>query len=694
MAAMVVLGFAAIVGRIAPVVAEGAPERRADESVIPVPMGFQVEEVTAASIGCRDCHTQTDAATMHTNPAVQIGCAHCHGGDPTVRATGLGANSAEYATAKSAAHVQPQHPESWPSTANPKHSYANLLKESPEFVKFINPSDYRVARETCGGCHAKIVANAERSLMTTGAMLFGGAAYNNNILPYKKYVLGERYGRDGIAQTIFPVRAPTDAERARGALDKLMPVPQWEVIPPGDIFRVFERGGISIKATFPEIGNPNPFDESGKPDIRASNRGPGTGNRISVPVINLHKTRLNDPHLSLLGTNDHPGDYRSSGCAGCHVVYANDRDPIHSGPYAQFGNEGFTQTVDPTIPRNEEGHPLKHEFTRAIPSSQCMVCHMHQPNMFVNPYLGYTMWDYEVDAPKMWPEKQKHPSIKETYDSLLHNPEEAATRGKWTDVNFLKHVSELNSTLERTQFADYHGHGWNFRAIFSKDRKGNLLDKDGKQVSWEDPHKFKKAVHMRDIHADYGMQCMDCHFEQDAHGDGNLYGEVAQAVEINCEDCHGGVKQRATLRTTGPASGSSRGGRDLSLMRTPFGTLRFVWRAGQLYQRSSVWPDKEWRVKQVRDSVDPASKDYNPQSARAKTMEMLEGNQTDGAWGNLKKIDAAKDDTKVLAHAESKMSCFTCHSSWVTSCAGCHLPIQANWKKTSNHHEGKETRNW
>ena len=28
-----------------------------------------------------------------------------------------------------------------------------------------------------------------------------------------------------------------------------------------------------------------------------------------------------------------------------------------------------------------------------------MICHMHQPNMFLNTYLGYTMWDYEADAP-------------------------------------------------------------------------------------------------------------------------------------------------------------------------------------------------------------------------------------------------------------------------------------------------------
>ncbi|MCB0331819.1 MAG: hypothetical protein KDD70_19270, partial [Bdellovibrionales bacterium] len=195
----------------------------------------------------------------------------------------------------------------------------------------------------------------------------------------------------------------------------------------------------------------------------------------------------NDPHLSLLGTNEHPGDYRSSGCTACHSIYANDRDERHSGPYAKFGHEGKTQTKDPTIPKGEEGHPLKHVFSRAIPTSQCMVCHMHQPNMFVNSFLGYTMWDYESDAPSMWPEKQKHPTDEEKWKSFDHNPEEAAAHGKWTDIEFLKKVSELNPNLKNTQFADYHGHGWNFRAVFKKDRKGHLLDEDGKIISPEDP---------------------------------------------------------------------------------------------------------------------------------------------------------------------------------------------------------------
>ncbi len=47
-----------------------------------------------------------------------------------------------------------------------------------------------------------------------------------------------------------------------------------------------------------------------------------------------------------------------------------------------------------------------------------------------------------------------------------------------------------------------------------------------------------------------------------------------------------------------------------------------------------------------------------------------------------------------LAHGDDKMACYTCHTSWTTSCGGCHLPIQANWKTERHHYEGGETRNF
>jgi len=340
-----------------------------------------------------------------------------------------------------------------------------------------------------------------------------------------------------------------------------------------------------------------------------------------------------------------------------------------------------------------------------------MNCHMHQPNVFVNTYYGYTMWDYEADAPLMWPEeqinerdrdlgeplkeRQRHDGRDgETYkqwqrarEILDRNPERAAARGLWGDRDFLENVwTDINPKARDTQFADYHGHGWNFRAVFKRDRAGNLLDADGDRVRNDDPEKFAKAVHMRSIHAEVGMHCVDCHFQQDGHGNGLIHGEVAAAVQIQCVDCHGTTTAYTTLRTSGPAQPPA--GEDLSLLRNPDGKPRFEWRGDTLIQRSVVNPGLEWAVSQTKDGVTPGHPEYSAKSARAKTMSVFKGAEDyTQNWGPG--VDPAD-----FAHKDEEMTCFSCHFSWTTSCAGCHLPIEANWKTVRHHYEGGETRNW
>ena len=639
----------------------------------------------AKSEGCVSCHVGIEP--MHASEAVRLGCTDCHGGDSSVRIKdGTATVSDTYDIAKRLAHVHPRFPENWKrngrySSGNPERSYTKFLQESAEFVRFVNPGDLRVSQESCGGCHQSQVNNVPKSTMTTSAVFWAAVSYANGLVGIKTAFLGESYDRDGKPQAIVPATPPTAEQARKGALAKLLPLPMWQVFQPGEYFRGFERGGLAQPSSFPETGNPSVLDEAGKPDIRLSNRGRGTGLRVSPALVNLNKTRLNDPHLSFLGTNDHPGDYRSSGCTGCHVVYANDRDAFHSGPYAAAGHRGRSQSADPTIPKSEPGHPIRHQLTRAVPTSQCMSCHMHQPNSFVNTFLGYTMWDYETDGEVMWPKEQRNPTEKEKRVSLDHNPEGAAARGLWTDREFLEKVSELNPQLKHTQFADYHGHGWNFMAVYNRDRKGNLLDKTGSKVSFDDPEKFRKAVHLKDIHLEKGMHCSDCHFSQDEHGNGQLYGEYGDAIEIECKDCHGDVNGYSNLKTSGPSAPP--GGTDLRSGTTPFGQRRFLWREGKLIQRSMLNRDMEWDVVQVKDTITPGHPRYNEQSRYAKTIR-----RGSGSWGDV------PESSRDLAHNDETMTCYSCHSSWITSCFGCHLPQEANAKSDMNHYEGTTTRNY
>jgi hypothetical protein len=428
------------------------------------------------------------------------------------------------------------------------------------------------------------------------------------------------------------------------------------------------------------LGLPNVNEPPGRPLRRLSERGLGTLNRTDPVFLNLQKTRLHDPLLGFMGANNNPGDYRSSGCSACHVIYANDRSPTHSGWYSKYGHQGLSFNPDPQISKKERGHPIAHKFTRSIPSSQCMTCHMHQGNLFVNPYLGYTWWDQESDGEVMYPPQQKNPSEAELASSLRHNPEAAAARGWWSDLEFLEKLAEKNPVLKHNQFADYHGHGWVFRAVFKKDRKGHLLDLDDQIIAHDDAQKWSKAVHLKDVHLARGMQCVDCHFLNDVHGNGKLYGEPRAATTIECIDCHGTIQQRPTLLTSG------NGGRvDLSHTSTPWGP-RFQWEGTRLFQGSMMSPDRRWEIPQTIDTIDPASKHYNARSRYAKTL------RRDGAtWGDVPESSACP---KMLAHDNGAVSCQVCHTSWATSCFGCHLPMKANQRVPLNKFEGMTTRNY
>jgi hypothetical protein len=662
----------------------------ADHSPSPLPPELQgvnlmkqtPEEAAAKSTGCLHCHQNVH--DPHAKETVQIGCCDCHGGNSR-------------ATDKDEAHVQPRFPDAWPTSANPVRSYTLLNHESPEFVRFVNPGDLRVAHISCGTCHPQEVMQTRKSMMTHGCMLWESAGYNNGTIPLKRAVFGESYSMNGVPQRVQSVPAPTEEETAKhGVVPYLDPLPRFEIGQPANIFRIFERGGRFR----PETGIPEKDDVPGRPRARLSNRGLGTENRTDPGLITLQKTRLLDPTLNFLGTNDHPGDYRSSGCTACHVVYANDRSPVHSGPYAKFGNLGHSFSGDPTIPKDESGHPIAHRFApgNGIPSSQCMVCHIHPGTNVMNSYFGYQWWDEETDGELMYPKKQKYPSAEEFMASVLANPDETAARGLWSDPAFLAKVYELNSRAKHTQFADFHGHGWIFRAVFKQDRHGNKLDKAGhvlphvgtqQLMAAMDPHSRGQdgvPVHLLDIHLEKGMHCIDCHFSQDVHGNTRLQQEVRAAIEIQCIDCHGTPAKRTTLRTSGPASYTSgKEGRNLEALRTPFGKRRFEREGDRIYQNGMV-EDRRWEVVQVRDTITPGNQHYNAKAALAKTVRMTpEGEMV---WGDLPKPGECP-----RAHANENMTCMACHSSWNASCFGCHLPQRANVKSPYLHWQGDVTRN-
>jgi hypothetical protein len=682
-------------------------EQRTQPSRLPLQTA---EEALAKSAGCITCHQ--GVTDMHNSPeTVRLGCVDCHGGNPA-------------AMHKETAHVHPRFAQVWATSANPVRSYALLNHESPDFIRFVNPGDLRIAHLTCGVCHPNEVLQVKKSMMTHGAMLWSAALYNNGSVPTKYPLFGESYSMHGAPQRMLTVPPPTAEEiLSKGVVPYLDPLPRFEISQPGNVLRIFERGGRFR----PEVGIPERTEEPGRPRARLSNRGLGTENRTDPVFVGLHKTRLFDPTLNFLGTNDHPGDYRSSGCTSCHVIYANDRSPVHSGPYACFGNRGrasdHAERIDPMIPKHESGHPIEHRFAKGngIPTSQCMVCHIHPGTNVMNSYIGYMWWDEESDAELLYPKKQRYPTSEHAINTQMRNPNESAQRNYLADPEFVANLSDLNTATRHNQFADFHGHGWAFRAVFKRDRKGHYLNHRGEDLGEVSNEQLRAAVeivaqmrepyrdtdnktpaqirvqelelahkrenlpvHMLDIHIEKGMHCVDCHFIQDNHGNGRLQREVRGAIEITCEDCHGTTTKRATLMTSGPAAYTSgANGRDLRTMRTPWGRRRFEKENGKIFQNSMVEKNLRWEVVQVADTLNPNSDHYNIRSHMAKTVKHALSGKLE--WGG--------DPNDKCAHSSEKMSCIACHTSWNPSCFGCHLPQKANQKAPNLHYEGDVSRN-
>jgi len=210
---------------------------------------------------------------MHRTKTVHLGCTDCHGGNASVWvSSGAALNSPGYNSVKERAHVQPRDASFRNRSNLPERTFTKWLAESAEYIKFVNPGDLRVAPETCGaaGCHPAETRAVSTSMMTHAGMLWGAALYNNGGYPAKNTRFGESYNRDGVPQSIKTSPKPTPEEtRAKGVIPELDPLFRWETSQPGNVLRVFERGGRKKS----EIGNPNREEDPGKPDDKLSDRG-------------------------------------------------------------------------------------------------------------------------------------------------------------------------------------------------------------------------------------------------------------------------------------------------------------------------------------------------------------------------------------------------------------------------------------
>jgi len=124
---------------------------------------------------------------------------------------------------------------------------------------------------------------------------------------------------------------------------------------------------------------------------------------------------------------------------------------------------------------------------------------------------------------------------------------------------------------------------------------------------------------------------------------------------------------------------------------------------GRFVQISAMDPKIEWPVPQTKETADPASawsksqgtpsKDgaLEDRAARARYAHTI---REDGkTWGSIPEESESRPGMR-LAHANSRMSCYTCHSSWTTTALAVTFRCRPTAARRCLHNEGAVTRNY
>ena len=198
-----------------------------------------------------------------------------------------------------------------------------------------------------------------------------------------------------------------------------------------------------------------------------------------------------------------------------------------------------------------------------------------------------------------------------------------------------------------------------------------------------------------------GLQCADCHFARTRTATASSMARSPTRSRSAAATATARRARFANLRTSGPAAPPS--GTNLELIRNEDGRRRFEWmdcelargvptcsardrRADPALDRRSEpgmggqpGPRQHRRqpaaLRRARRQATPGPC-FNMRSARAKLM------SRDGRGDRPLRVRHRACRESQLAHPDNEMACFTCHLSWTTSCAGCHLPIEANFRTT------------
>ncbi len=639
----------------------------------------------AAEESCVSCHAPGNNGIEDPHPWLYVKCTDCHGGDPTKT------TQVESHAAIPAAMANPK----FPGRANVQYYYNYITthglesfgEEGIKFLRFLNPSDLRIADQTCGkssGCHAKTTASFKGSVILTEPGLLDSSLYRSGVKRSINTGSSERAARDTTTGVTLGLDQIADA-----------------------LFE--EHKGLTNSNNVAKIVY---FTVAG---LKSQNRDE-TGTYTEEDLLKeVMLKQCGDCHAGGKGRNDRYADFRSGGCAACHMPYAlsgqsasNDptvdrQEPIYPAAWANiagFNVNNFNQFNDPVFLANfrpEKSHPIRHQLTKTVSDKQCKPCHSGS-NRTVDQYEG-RQWD---------PNR--------VYVTALNNGAINANQVKFATI-----IPQNDAN------ARYNGQAFNQLLEYAD--LGSVMHGVNDQPNVPDGINDIAA----DVHKKADIWCLDCHQSAEMHGQATLkdpaqpwdaannpyvpviFNKMDAQVQIRCENCHGtteyfsepdstatpnGVKNlkrfsAEDVRTMGQALGITEPGVYIALRSKP-GQYRYVPQVKDMSDPTSnaVKPTSRERVyrqnafvaharvtaqttaSNVGPGVGPCKNgNFNRANCVANGSELVPN-----GWSHLgsQTTDIEGRPIKANAQPANGLTCYTCHATWQNNCFGCHLTLADN----------------
>jgi hypothetical protein len=428
-----------------------------------------------------------------------------------------------------------------------------------------------------------------------------------------------------------------------------------------------------------------------------------------------------DPSDVELRNNNNPfGRGRPSGCSSCHIAYDKDgrnREPVDR-TVADNGRQ--PETALPFGIRSDLGqhaYPSRHQMQETVPTERCGSCHgfvtrvdvqyaatYEQETDFTNLEKVNTIGDFEYVTPKG--------TTVRVFDNLAHYKNGRILNDGEGVSEDLNNNGELDTALQEEDAdgdgvlqpgEDFNKNGVLDDGALNEDANGNgkldIPDRvrrsdafDGRQ----DRIVYGSAngsTRLNDVHLERGLNCVDCHMQNDIHGDGNSYTRNWDSLQVECEDCHGTNDTPATLVFSGPNGGDSM---ESARYTTAFGTPWFERDGDKIVQHSRIDPKLTWIVPQLSDVDDNALASYahrqpvetfNPGLDKGTDQcSPFADEDACGAAGCSWDGSTCKGFERKYAHVaepgeKGGLECYSCHSSWQPNCMTCHIKVDVSKPK-------------